>query len=286
MKLNPFTVLIKMFKWLSKDIKTNKEIKEHLWKKGVVEWIRGTLEWLNNPTVLPPSDTLEEIFTTVIAAEGYVMLTGSSLPREHRSIHNLLEYILRSEGKVNITCVAEPGAEQKVARRVSHPACRKLIVDAFMDFSKPIEDMEFYQLCSDVTQSKIIPTKCDAFTALLACGYAVDHELTLPDDIRLCDNCLDLYYRSALTQPRPKRAEYSTDPIQMFVWIKNTITVIFNRRELDLKVDRLRKEVSFVIWYAGLIKAHRMDPDNDTLTKMVDNCVDRFRRRIDQRELK
>lgn len=286
MKINPFTVILNMFKWLVKDIKTNREIKEHLWKKGVVDWIRGTLEWLNNPTVLPPSDTLEEIFTTVIAAEGYTMLTGTSLPNEHRSIHNLLEYILRSEGKVNITCVAAPGEQQPVARKVSHPACRKRIVNAFMDFSESIDDASFYQLCSDITGSKIITTSCPQFTALLACGYTIDHKLAFPTDIRLCDNCLDLYYRSALTQPRPKRAEYSSDPIQLFVWLKNTISAIYNRRELDETTERLRNEVAFVIWYAGLVKAFRMDSNNDTLTKMLDNCVDRFRRRVEQKELK
>lgn len=285
-KFNPFTILLRMFDYLKEDIKTNAQIKESLWRKEVSAWVGGTLEWLNNPTVLPPSDTLEEIFCTVIVAEGYHMLTGGHLQDAHRSIHNLLEYILRSEGKVNITCVPTEGEEQQIARKVSHPACRKSIVNGLMDFSKPLEDMYFYQLCSDVSTSDIKVDNCPQFTALLPCGYLIDHSLTFPDDIRLCDNCLDLYYMSALTKRRSVRAEYSIDTIQGFMWLKRTIQVLFQRRELDRTNEQLRKEVAFVMWFFGLVKTCRMETEHDVADHMLDLCIDKFRRRVEQKDLK
>ncbi len=281
MKINPFTLMIKLCRYLHEDVKTSEQIEDMVWKEDVDAWIGGTLEWLNNPNVLPPSHILEEVFSTAIAAEGYSMLNGNGYSKKlHRSIHNLLEYILRSEGKVNISCVPEDGAVIK--RDVVHPACNKAMIDAFMNFSKGISDVQFYQLCGNL--NNVDPRNCPHYTSLLVCGYTIDRGLTFPKDIRLCDNCMDLYYVSSLTPVRSKTGEYTTDCVQGFDWLKRTINAIFIRNEMDKNLTDIRKEVAFIIWYFGLIKASRMKTKTE-ISSMLQACVSRFRRRIEQKEL-
>lgn len=286
MKLNPYDTIIKLWNYVKEDIKTSTQIEDEVWRADVKEWISGTLEWLNNPTVLPPSYTLEEIFAATIVAQGYPMLMNTLKPRHaNRTIHNFLEYILRSEGKVDISCIPEDG-NLSTERKVPHPACTKRIVDEFMDFSKPVRDITFYQICADLIRKDIDHNFCPHFTALLSCGYMFDHSITFPKDIRLCDNCMDLYYSSAVTKHRSMSLEYRADVIQGFVWLRRTIKAIFLRNELDKTTDNIRKEVSFVLWYFALIKVHRMENNHDVVDGLVKICTDRLRKRVEQKELK
>lgn len=284
MSFDPVDLFKKVYKFFAEETDTYEEVSIDDWVERYDAWVGGTAAWINDPLLLPPRKSQLEAFSACVAAQGFRMLTKQKLTKEKRNIHTMLEYILRNEGKTDISATPLDGVFLK-PENIVQPYVTATTLDPLMDFStSSFQTLSIYQVLIDIVNKP--QQDVDAsYTKILLLGWSFERYLWLPMDIRVCDVCLNLYYKSKLTQHRSAEDEISHDYISMWTWLKNNINLIFKRDEFT-SFETIVRNTAFIMWYCALIKVVRMEYEKTIIDPMLDKCLQHFLRRIEHKPLK